>query len=107
MTVGDRVHVGPPRVDFAVDETLQIGCASVVVLRVRLQVKRHDIGSAHELGRQRARKQIAIRALRMADAHVAEAVENAKTGENPVGRDQIIDRGGKQAHDGAILRAVG
>ena len=49
-------------------------------------------------GAQRAREQIAIRALRVTHADVAEAVEHAEPREDAVGSDEVVDEGGEGGH---------
>src|ERR1700747_1259615 len=80
------------------DEALEVGRARVSVLRSGGHVERHDVIVRHELGCQRAREEVAVRAIRVAYADVAEAVEHAEPGEDAVGRDEIVDDGGQSAH---------
>jgi len=97
VTVDDGVDVRPHLVDLAVDETLLVGAAPLGIDRLAVEVVLHDVVRRDRRRRDRARHQIAIGIARIADADMAEAIENFFVREDTVGEDQIFDGGGIDA----------
>ena len=94
MAVHDGVDVGPRLVDFAVDEALDVHEPPGLIDRIGIEVVLHDVGGGDDRRRLRARQEIAVRRMGMADRHMAVAVEHALVGEDAVRRDEVLDRGG-------------
>src|SRR5262249_35354790 len=107
VTVDDGVDIRPHLVDLAVDEALLVGAAPLRIDRLAVEVVFHDVVRGHRRGRDRARHQIAIGIARIADADVAEAIENLFVRQDAVGENEIFDGdgiyAGKRARSGLSL----
>jgi hypothetical protein len=107
VAVHDGFHVRPRAVDLAVDEPLDERRAPSGVDRLGIEVVLEDVGGGHELGRQRARHEIAVRIGGMAHAHVAVSVEDVLIDEDAVGRHEVVDELGVDGAGGGRRRLRG
>src|SRR5437763_17157782 len=73
----DRVHIGPSTINFAVNESFQIG-TPIVVDEIAGQIERLDVVAADERRRHVSRTQEAIRPTRMTNADVAKPIAQAR-----------------------------
>ena len=93
MAVQHRVDVGTRLVDFGMDETLRVDRTVALVDRLAVEIELHDVGLADAARRERGRHQEPVLARGMADADVAEAVDDALAVENAIGSDEIVNGG--------------
>src|SRR5437868_5555491 len=91
VTVYDRMDVRPRTINFAVNESFQIG-TPIVVDEIAIQIERLDVVAADERRRHVSRKQEAIRLMRMTNADVAERIEHALVEQNVIRVDQVLDQ---------------
>src|SRR5262249_7431872 len=91
MAVYHRFHVRPRLVDFTMDEPFDHAAAPLRIDRIGVEVVFHDVVGAHQDGRQRARHQITVWIVWMADTDVPVGVEDAFLGEDAIGRDKVLD----------------
>src|SRR5690242_8034144 len=98
MAVHDRLHFRAHRVDLAMDEALEIRIAHIALLYVRGEVVGLDVSARDELRRERTRQEVAVGAVRMANADVAEAIEDPEPGKDAVGGDEIVEQGVESGH---------
>ena len=99
--LGVRMHHGvdvrPRLVDRAVDEALEIGRARVAHRRA-VEPELDDVGAGDEFRAERARQQIVVGLLRVADADVAVGVDHVLLRQDPIGDHQIADRALQLVH---------
>ena len=92
-----RHHVRPRLVNFAMNEALQKHGSTTVAHGVAIEIELHDVGGGDQRRRERPRHEKAIGIGRMTRADVAEAVENAKVGEDAAASHDIFDQSGIDA----------
>src|SRR5688572_26331302 len=90
MRVNDRTHVRPRLVDGGMDEALLIALP-LVAHRTSFQVVLDEIARSDERRREVARQQKVVRILIVADADMAETVQDTLIGENAIANDEIVD----------------
>ena len=79
-------------VDFAVDETLEIGCTAPRVDGVAVEIEFHDIAGGDQRRRHASRQQEAAWVLVVPGTDMAEAVEHTLCGEDTIGGNEIADQ---------------
>ncbi len=96
--MNDRVDIGPDLVDGAVDVALGVRLPAAGVDRGAVERKLHDVGRFDALRSPGARQAIAVGVAGMADADVAEGVDDPLAGEDTVGGHELfeglLDHGG-------------
>ena len=92
-----RHHVRPRLVNFAMNEAFQKHRSTTVAHGVAIEIELHDVGGGDQRRRERPRHEKAIGIGRMTRADVAEAVENAKVGEDAAASHDIFDQSGIDA----------
>jgi hypothetical protein len=85
VVVTHGVHVRPRLENLAMDHTLRIGPFLRRHDRVRVEIVFEDVGGLHQRRGARAREEVALRVSRMAHADVAEGIQEAFVGDDPVG----------------------
>src|SRR4051812_7480059 len=91
MVVHHRLDVGPRLVDLAVDEALAHRLARARVERIALEVVLDHVVLGDQLGRERARHEVAAGVAVGACADVAVGVDDAVLGEDAVRAGEIFD----------------
>jgi hypothetical protein len=103
MMVADGDDVRPRLVDLAVDHPLGIELHLGLDERSRVERELQDVGQLNQLGRARARQQVAPGIAGVAAADMAEGVEHAFMGENAVGDGKLVAHLGEGIGHGADL----
>src|SRR5262245_30676171 len=89
MAVDHGVHVRAQLVDLAVNEPLPVDGAAARIDRVAVEVEGDEVADRHIPWGDRLHLQVPIGITGVANADMAEGVENAVMGEDVVGRDQV------------------
>ena len=87
--VADRIHLRPRLIDFTVDYPLRILSDARVAQRLGVEVVFNEIVRRHQFGRTGSRQQISILILGMTHADVAEGVNDALVGNDPIGECEL------------------
>ena len=75
----------------AMDEALDVGPVLAPVGGLAVEAEGHDVFGLDHLGAARTRQQEEVGIVRMAHADMAERVDDALVGEDPVGGDEFAD----------------
>lgn len=94
MAVNHRHDIGAGAVNFAMDEALQIDFAAARGQWVSVKIEFKNIIRGDKGGRQVSGQEKAINRLVVADADMAEGVDDTVIEENMVGQNQILDKRG-------------
>jgi len=84
MMMAHGIDVRPRLENLAMDHALRIGTHGRRNDRVGIKIVFEDVLRLHQRGRARAREEIAVRIVRIAHADMAEGIEHALIGDEPV-----------------------
>ncbi len=100
MMVADRHHVGPHLIDAAVDDPFRIKLHVRRLDRLGVERELQNVLGLDQSRRAGTREQVTAGILRMADADMAEGVENAFVRQHAVGeRDLMADSARSSARE--------
>ena len=86
------VHVSTRLVDLAMNEPLDVEAAAFALDRIAVEIKFHDIGGRDQFRCDRTRQKVSVGIAAVANADVAEPIQNSLLRENPVGRDEVFNQ---------------
>ena len=89
----DGVHIGPRLIDLSVDPPFVIQFLPGVRDRVVFEVVLDNVVGSNQCRSKRARHQIAIGVAGISHAAMSKGIENAFQGENPIGDNNVQQRG--------------
>ena len=106
MAVHDRPDPGQGLVDLAVDEALDIESAAPRLQGIAVDIELEDVVRRDQARRHAAREQKARRVRLVPHADMAEAVDHALVGQDPVGGDEIVDQTRMRCRPGLRYRCL-
>lgn len=92
MVVANGLHFWPRLKDAGVNEPLAVWAASIALQLLAFQVVRLEVVLGNQLRRAGPRHDVAVRMLRMANAHMTEGVEDAMMRQDAVGNDELAQQ---------------
>ena len=92
VVVAHRHHVGPRLVRGPVDGPLGVHRPPALIDRPVLEIELHEVAALDQLRAPRARQEVAVRPLRVPDAHVPESVDHVLVREDAVGDHEVVSR---------------
>src|SRR5205823_1676661 len=94
----DGAHISTHLVDRAVNEPLRVRLSAGWIDWRPVEREFHQVVGLDALRRAGAGQNIPIGAIRMADADMAEGVDDALAREDAVGRDELVERRSRCSH---------
>ena len=102
VIVDHRHHVGPRLIGAAVDRALGVEVLALGVDRLAFEIELDDVVALDALGRPRARQEKAIRPVGMADADVAERIDDPELRQHVVRGHEVFQQVVKLRHGGVL-----
>jgi hypothetical protein len=102
VMVADRSYVRPRLVNLAMDDALGIKLDGRRMHGARLEIEFENIAGFNQLGRARARQQIAPGLVRMTQADMPEGVDHAFMGEDAIGDGKLVAQVGEFVRHGVL-----